>query len=69
MMKSIIKKKTKIRTKSRGFQTLITKFFKKKIYGYDSLENTWRCGECGIDMGPGNPRQYCGKYYCENIGF
>ena len=23
-----------------------------------------RCTECNIDMGPHNPRQLCGKYYC-----
>jgi len=25
-----------------------------------------RCIECGIDMGECNPRQYCGKTYCNN---
>lgn len=25
---------------------------------------TWRCTECGIVMGPNNPRQLCGKTYC-----
>ena len=25
------------------------------------------CLECGIDMGPQNPRQLCGKYICLNI--
>ena len=24
------------------------------------------CVECGVDMGYCNPRQYCGKTYCEN---
>ena len=24
------------------------------------------CVECGVDMGPINPRQYCGKYMCSN---
>ena len=35
---------------------LITDYFKKII--------TWRCLECGIDMGPQNPRQLCGKIRC-----
>jgi len=50
----------------KQFQTLITSYFKKKIYGYDELENTWRCCECGVDMGPFNPRQLCGKYQCDS---
>lgn len=25
-----------------------------------------RCHECGVDMGEQNPRQYCGKGYCES---
>ena len=25
-----------------------------------------RCLECGIDMGPQNPRQLCGKWRCVN---
>lgn len=25
-----------------------------------------RCLECGVDMGPQNPRQLCGKRYCAN---
>ena len=25
------------------------------------------CLECGVDMGPGNPRQLCGKWCCQNI--
>ncbi len=24
------------------------------------------CTECGVDMGPSNPRQLCGKTYCTN---
>lgn len=28
-----------------------------------------RCTECGIDMGPHNPRQLCGKSYCQNEYF
>lgn len=27
------------------------------------------CIECGIDMGPLNPRQLCGKLYCLNEAF
>lgn len=48
-------------------QTLITDYFyiiNKKIFGYNSLTNSWHCLSCGIDMGPNNPRQLCGKYYC-----
>ena len=48
-------------------QTLLTEYFyiiPKKIFGYNSLTNSWHCLSCGIDMGPNNPRQLCGKYYC-----
>jgi hypothetical protein len=31
---------------------------------YDGIN---RCLECGIDLGECNPRQLCGKTYCENI--
>lgn len=27
------------------------------------------CIECGVDMGPLNPRQLCGKLYCLNEAF
>ena len=47
-------------------QIQITSFFKKKIYGYNHLENTWHCCECGVDMGSSNPRQFCGKYQCND---
>jgi len=47
-------------------QPLITSYLKKKIYGYDPLENTWYCCQCGCNMGRGNPRQFCGKYKCDN---
>jgi hypothetical protein len=46
-------------------QPLITDYFKKIIYGYDRLNDEWHCCECGQNMGKGNPRQLCGKYYCE----
>jgi heterodisulfide reductase subunit C len=26
-----------------------------------------RCIECGIDMGECNPRQFCGKWQCDNM--
>ncbi len=45
-------------------QTLITDYFQK-----DTKEKTNYCVECGIDMGPQNPRQLCGKIFCENIKF
>ena len=25
-----------------------------------------RCVDCGIDIGPSNPRQLCGKWRCDN---
>ena len=28
------------------------------------MEAGWPCVECGVDMGPGNPRQLCGKWRC-----
>jgi len=28
------------------------------------IEETNYCTECGINMGPGNPRQLCGKTIC-----
>jgi len=47
-------------------QPLITDYFKKKIiYGYDILNDEWHCCQCGENMGKGNPRQLCRKYYCE----
>lgn len=46
-------------------QTLITDFYKKKIiFGFNKKTNSWHCLNCGIDMGPNNPRQLCGKTYC-----
>lgn len=57
-------------------QTLITDYFTKsnqklssleeKIYGYNIKTDSWHCLQCGIDMGPQNPRQLCGKSYCYN---
>ena len=48
-------------------QTKITDYFyKKKIYGYNSITGSWHCLQCGIDMGKHNPRQLCGKIYCNN---
>jgi hypothetical protein len=40
---------------------------KKRICGYNSETESWHCLDCGIDMGQGNPRQLCGKYYCKDI--
>lgn len=37
-----------------------------KVYGYNEITNSWHCIECGEDMGPNNPRQLCGKYFCYN---
>ena len=38
----------------------------EKVYGYNEKTDSWHCTECGIDMGSINPRQLCGKIYCEN---
>ena len=49
-------------------QKLITDYFKpKKIYGLNEKTGSWHCLQCGDDMGPQNPRQLCGKYYCQNL--
>lgn len=32
----------------------------------DTETLSWYCLECGIDMGPQNPRQLCGKWRCVN---
>lgn len=51
-------------------QKYITDFFKpKKIYGYNPQKNSWHCIECGENMGKNNPRQLCGKYYCQSYYF
>ena len=58
-------------------QALITDYFHKqedvqkkvKVYGYNSKTNSWHCIECGVDMGPSNPRQVCGKYQCFGYGY
>ena len=34
------------------------------LSGWDEENNTWRCIECGVSMGPNNPRQLCGKSRC-----
>lgn len=48
-------------------QPLITSFFKEKEKEKEK-EPSWYCIECGVDMGPNNPRQFCGKYMCFNYG-
>lgn len=57
-------------------QTVITDYFPKKdqsqqvkVYGYNNVTNSWHCIECGVDMGPNNPRQVCGKYQCFGYGY
>jgi hypothetical protein len=51
-------------------QRLISDFYElnskkpKIIYGYNSDTNSWHCLTCGVDMGPQNPRQLCGKWRC-----
>ena len=53
-------------------QTLITDFYPmkpttvKKI-GYCDKTECWHCITCGENMGKDNPRQLCGKYYCQNM--
>jgi hypothetical protein len=50
-------------------QSKITNFFKKKtnikVYGFNTKTEEWHCTECGISMGKNNPRQLCGKYFCD----
>ena len=43
-----------------------TEHQEEKVYGYNEKTDSWHCTECGIDMGPNNPRQLCKKFYCEN---
>ena len=38
----------------------------RRAGGYDAGEMINRCLVCGIDMGPQNPRQLCGKWRCRN---
>ena len=48
-------------------QTKMTDFYyPKKVYGYNKKTHSWHCTSCGTDMGIHNPRQLCGKYYCNN---
>ena len=54
-------------------QSLITTFFTKDVKEIKENKNikkedSWYCIECGVDMGPNNPRQFCGKYMCFNYG-
>ena len=37
-------------------------------HGYNYDTGSWHCIECGIDMGPTNPRQLCGKSRCYIFG-
>lgn len=46
-------------------QLLITDFFDPLlIRGFNRKTLSWHCIECGIDMGPTNSRQLCGKTVC-----
>jgi len=38
-----------------------------KCFQTQSTDSANRCIECGIDMGPNNPRQLCGKTYCREM--
>ena len=50
-------------------QTKINDYFKKKnkvkVYGHNSKTDEWHCTQCGVSMGKDNPRQLCGKYFCD----
>ena len=57
-------------------QRLISEYYEadknkkqKIVYGYNSETNSWHCLTCGVDMGPQNPRQLCGKWMCPNENF
>lgn len=57
-------------------QRLISEYYEedkskkqKIVYGYNSETNSWHCLTCGVDMGPQNPRQLCGKWRCPNKSF
>ncbi len=59
-------KQTRITSYFRRFvmrikQKRITDYFQKEI---DYSIISWKCLECGIDMGDENPRQLCGKTRC-----
>lgn len=54
--------------KKKTTQTLITEYFEPvKVFGYNEKTGSWHCLQCGTDMGPQNPRQLCGKTYCQNL--
>ena len=36
-------------------------------YSYQDDEIKNLCLDCGVDMGPTNPRQLCGKTHCNNL--
>lgn len=59
-----------IKQMNNKVQTRITDYYDKsnttKVYGYNSETDSWHCLVCGDDMGPTNPRQLCGKYFCYN---
>ena len=38
----------------------------KVVKGYNKATDSWHCLTCGVDMGPSNPRQLCGKWVCDN---
>ena len=39
------------------------------VYGYNEKTDNWHCTQCGVNMGPNNPRQLCCKYYCPEANF
>ena len=50
---------------------IINKYVKEynKEDCYSDGEPINRCIECGVDMGACNPRQYCGKWKCNDYGY
>ena len=54
---------------------ILNKVKKTNIIGKKKKNNKYikeiknLCVECGIDMGPENPRQLCYKTYCPNINY
>ena len=50
---------------NKNNQKKITEYFDPvKVYGYNPKTKSWHCLTCGVDMGPQNPRQLCGKWRC-----
>jgi len=55
-------------------QKLLTDYYEttlsNKVYGFNEKTMSFHCLTCGVDMGPQNPRQLCGKWRClDDISF